>query len=380
MDSSHRQNRNVLCPNVLCLALCLSLLSLLSACGKTGETGNGPVMFTQDRNLLVVPANSPLRSHLAIQTVESSGAKQTIDLPASVEADPHRVVNILAPLTGRVAALNVQIGDHVKRGQVMAVIASGDMAQAIFDDDKARDALALAKKALDRARGVHTAGGAADKDLETAQSTYNQADAEQVRAHNRLLALNGTEAAQAKQLMLTAPQSGVITALSIAPGTQVGDPTATLMTVTNVDQVFVTANVAEGDVGDAAVGSDAAITLTAYPGRIFHGRVSTVNAVLEPDTRRQKVRIALANPDGTLLPNMYATVHLAGTPAGGVWVPQSALLMNNDTISVLREVRPWVFQRRIVRISDETDATAHVLSGLQAGDRVVVRGGVLLND
>lgn len=361
-------------------ALCMALLGALSACHKTAEGNGNAVMFTQDHGLLSVPASSPLRSHLSVQTVDKGGARQTLDLPAVIEADPHRVVNILAPLTGRVTALNVQIGDHVKRGQTLVVIASGDMAQAISDDDKARDALALARKALDRAQGVRAAGGAADKDLEAAQNAYNQAAAEQVRAHSRLLALNGTDSAQARQLVLTAPQDGVITALSIAPGAQVGDPTATLLTVTNVDRVFVTANLAEGDVGKAAVGDNVAIILTAYPGQLFHGQVATVNAVLEPDTRRQKVRIVLANPDGRLLPNMYGTVHLPGGPAGGVWVPQSALLMNNDTISVMREVRPWVFQRRIVRISDETDTAAHVLNGLQAGDRVVVRGGVLLND
>lgn len=361
-------------------AFCAGVLLVLAGCHKdAGDNGNG-TMFTQDHGLLSVPENSPLRSHLAVQAVEGGGARQTLDLPAVIEADPHRLVNILAPLTGRVTAVNVEIGDHVKRGQILAVIASGDMAQALSDDDKARDALALARKALDRAQGVRAAGGAAEKDLEAAQSAYNQAQAEAGRAHDRLLALNGVESAKARQLVLTAPQDGVITALATAPGAQVSDPSATLMTVTNVDRVFVTANVAEGDVGKAVAGSDAAITLAAYPGQVFHGQVAAVNAMLEPDTRRQKVRIALANPDGRLLPNMYATVHLAGGPAGGVWVPQSALLMNNDSISVMREVRPYVFQRRSVRIGDETETAAHVLSGLQAGDRVVVRGGVLLND
>src|SRR5215469_14159053 len=178
-----------------CGVVCLGLLGLLSACGKSGEAGNGPVMFTQEHDLFVVPANSPLRSHLAVQMVDSGVAKQTLDLPAVVEADPHRVVNILAPVTGRVTELKVQIGDHVKRGQVMATIASGDMAQALSDEDKARDALALAKKALDRAQGVRAAGGAAEKDLEAAQSGYNQAVAEEDRARTRLTALNGTDGA-----------------------------------------------------------------------------------------------------------------------------------------------------------------------------------------
>jgi cobalt-zinc-cadmium efflux system membrane fusion protein len=77
---------------------------------------------------------------------------------------------------------------------------------------------------------------------------------------------------------------------------------------------------------------------------------------------------------------MYATVRVNGSLNGGAVVPQSALLMNNDVTSVLVEVRPWVFQRRAVRIGDETEADARVTSGLSPGDRVVVRGGVLLDD
>jgi len=88
----------------------------------------------------------------------------------------------------------------------------------------------------------------------------------------------------------------------------------------------------------------------------------------------------MANPGGRLLPNMYATVKVNGRQNGGVIVPQSALLMNNDAVSVLVEVRPWVFQRRAVKIGDETEDDARVLSGLVPGDRVVVRGGVLLDD
>jgi cobalt-zinc-cadmium efflux system membrane fusion protein len=243
---------------------------------------------------------------------------------------------------------------------------------------KARDAFDLAKKALDRTRGVQQAGGQAVKDLEAAQSGYNQAQAELTRAHSRLLSLGGGSGS--RDLILTAPQNGVVTTLALAAGAQVSDPTATLMTVTNLDRVYVTANVPEDQIRNVVLGSDASIALIADPGRLLHGKVSEVDAVVQPDTRRQKVRIALANGDGRLMPNMYATVRLAAPAASGVDVPQSALLMNNDSITVLVEVRPWVFQRRAVKIGDETDTSAHVSSGLAAGDRVVVKGAVLLND
>jgi cobalt-zinc-cadmium efflux system membrane fusion protein len=348
-----------------------------AACHGPSTAAGGGQMFTDDHGLLRVPANSPLRSHLEVEAIGPGAAAGTMELPAAVEADPARVVNILAPLTGRVVALKVSLGEHVRRGQVLAVLASGDYAQAKSDDVKARDAFDLARKALDRTREVQQAGGQAAKDLEAAQSGYNQAQAELTRAHDRLLSLGG---GGSHDLTLTAPQNGVVTALALAAGAQVSDPTATLMTVTNLDRVYVTANVPEDQIRNIAPGSEADIALIAASGRLLHGRISEADAVVQPDTRRQKVRIALANGDGRLMPNMYATVRLVAPSAGGVDVPQSALIMNNDSITVLVEVSPWVFQRRAVKIGDETDTSAHVLSGLAAGDRVVVRGAVLLND
>ncbi len=363
--------------------LLCSLGLLLGACQRPSAEAPAAQMFISDHGLLTVPAGSPLRAHLQIQAVGAADGASVLAVPAMVEADPARVANILAPAAGRIVALKVTLGQHVLQGQALAVLASGDVAQAAADAVKARDTLALTRKALDRARGVEAAGGSAAKDLEAAESAYTQAVAEDARARARLRALAGTSTGSgpgAADLVLRAPQTGVVTTLAIAPGAVVGDPSTVLMTITNTDRVFVTANVAEGDIGKAPLGALADIALSADPERILRGRVSERDAVVQPDTRRQRVRIALANPGGRLMPGMYATVRIAAPSAGGIDVPQSALLMNNDSISVLVELRPWVFQRRAVRLGDETDTAARVLGGLRTGDRVVTRGGVLLND
>ena len=360
-----------------------SLAASLAACGphKGADDAAAP-MFTDQGGLISVPDASPLRDQLQVAAVGGGAGATRLVEPAQVEADPSHTVNILTPLTGRVEALKVSLGQSVRRGQVLAVIASGDFAQAAADTAKAKDALDLDNKALDRASGVHAAGGAADKDLEAAQSAYNQALYELQRARTREASLTG--APGQGRLVLTAPQSGVITALAIAPGAQVSDPTATLMTIANIDRVFVTADLAEGEAGEVADGEAADISLSAYPGQVLHGRVASIDALLQPDTRRRKARILLDNPGGRLLPNMYGQVTFSapahGAAAQAVTVPQSALLMNNDAITVMVEVRPWVFQREPVQLGDQDDDTAQVIGGLKPGDRIVVKGGVLLND
>jgi membrane fusion protein, heavy metal efflux system len=363
------------------LSILIAAALSVAACSHGNEASVPPPAFSEDHGLYTIPDGSPLRKELVVQAVEMRQAPHAKVFPANVEADPTRTANVLPPLTGKVTELKVGLGDHVTRGQLLAVVDSGDLAQAYADVYKAKDALDLAKKTLDRARAVKAAGGNAVKDLEAAQSGYNQALYEYNRAQTRLDSFGGMQSAQSQRPMqITAPVSGYITALSVAPGTYVNDPTASMMTISNLDSVWITANVPESDVGQVTKGETLSAVLTAYPDQVFHGTVSFVNPVLQPDTRRDLVRAVFANPDLRLKPNMFANVSIDIPQPDEVFVPESALLMNNDSITVFVEVSPWKFERRTVDLSyDENDGT-RVLKGLKAGDRVIVRGGVLLND
>jgi len=174
--------------------------------------------------------------------------------------------------------------------------------------------------------------------------------------------------------------AGSVTALMTAPGAFANDPTASLMTIANLDSVWVTANVPESDIAHIARGQSVDVSFTAYPGQLFHGTVAFVSDVLEPDTRRNKVRITFANPAGRFKPNMFANASFNVPQKSAVFVPNSALLMDNDSTIVLVEVAPWTFVKRtVVPGYGEGDGT-HINQGLNPGDRVVVKDGVLLND
>lgn len=364
------------------LSILIAVALSMAACSHgANEDATPPAAFTVDHGVIKVPDDSPLRKELVVQPVQMRQAPHALVFPANVEADPTHTANVLPPLTGKVTELKVGLGDHVTRGELLAVVDSGDLAQAYADVYKARDALDLARKTLDRTRAVKAAGGNAVKDLEAAQSSYNQDLAELNRAQTRLAAVGGTQGAEAtRPMQITAPASGYVTALSVSAGTYVNDATAAMMTISNLDSVWITANVPESDVGLIAKGQNIDAVLAAYPNDVFHGTVSFVNPLLQPDTRRDLVRATFANADARLKPNMYANVSIDIPQPDQVFVPESALLMNNDNISVFVEVSPWTFQRRTVDLSyDESDGT-RVLKGLQAGDRVIVRGGVLLND
>lgn len=355
---------------------------LTSACSKPAGDTPAVVKVVADGNKLRVPESSPLRSKLVVQAIETKNAAHALIVPAMVEADPAHTVAILPPLTGRVIELKVGLGDRVGRGQTLLTIASGDAAQAYADTDKARDALVLARKQLDRAHAVQDAGGQAAKDIEVAQSAFVQAQTESNRADIRLKSLGGSADlhGSARQMNVTAPISGTITTLAVAAGAYLNDITAATMTVSNLDTVWVTANVPEQNIGAIDKEQKVDVVLAAYPGETLHGTVQFVDALLAPDTRRGKVRIAFANADGKLKPNMYASATLLLPQAAQVFVPQSALLMNNDSTTVFVEVAPWTFERRAVVLGYDEGDQARVLDGLKSGERVIVKGGVLIND
>lgn len=331
---------------------------------------------------IVIPANSPLRQRIVVAAVGEKPSPHGVTAPAMVEADPARTVAILPPLTGRLLELKVGLGDTVRPGQTLAVISSPDFGQAQDDVLKASDALDLANKALARAREVMTAGANAIKDIEAAESAQRQALAEDRRARDRLTTLAGSVQvdAHAHGLVVTSPVAGVVTALNVGAGAYVNDSNAALMTVSSLEHVWITAQVPEQLLAGIAPGQAADVVLAAYPGQTLHGKVARVSPLLEPDTRRAKVRIPFDNADGRLKPNMFATATFAVAQIADVTVPTSALLMNNDSTTVLVETAPWTFVRRNVELGSEDNETVRIISGLKRGERVVTRGGVLLND
>jgi cobalt-zinc-cadmium efflux system membrane fusion protein len=331
---------------------------------------------------IMVPEGSPLRQRLLVMPAQAQIIGNPLVLPGIVESDPARTAAVLTPLGGRVLALKVGLGDRVVQGQALAVLESADLAQAYDDNDKAADSLRLTAVNLARQEDQFRLGAASERDRDQARSDHAQAEAEYQRTRLRLKTLGVSEQAPpaSRLLTVTAPVSGSVTTLAIAPGNMVNDPTQPIMTIADLATVWVTALVPEKDLAAVSRNQDAQVRLLAYPDRQLRGKVLFVGDVIEPDSRRDKIRIAFANADYALKPNMFATVTLDGPKQSRVTLPSTALLMNNDRTSVFVATAPWTFERRIVEPQLEEGPTVVIGSGVAAGEQVVVQGGILLND
>jgi cobalt-zinc-cadmium efflux system membrane fusion protein len=350
--------------------------------GGAAKVAEGPAWMQRQGTKIVIPEGSPLRSRLAVARASADSVNLRLTLPGLVESDPARTASVIPPLSGRVLDLKVRLGDRVAKGQVLAVLDSADLAQAYDDYDKAADAFRLTQKNLGRQQEQSKIGVASDRDLDQAKSDNAQTEAEYTRTRARLNVLHASTESRgsSRRLTVQAPVSGSIITLSVTPGSIINDATQPLMTIADLSTVWITAMVPEKDIGVVAKGQDADVSLTAYPDRPLHGKVLFVGDVVEPDSRRNKIRIAFANADYSLKPNMFATVTLAGPAQARVILPSSSLLMNNDRTSVFVATAPWTFERRTVELQLEDGPSVAIRSGVSPGEQVVVKGGILLND
>lgn len=334
---------------------------------------------------LIVPEKSPLRKSLVVAAMSEQTVTVPFSLPSVVEADPSKLVKMLSPLAGRIVKLNKQLGDEVKAGDVLFMIDSADLAQALSDASKAQSSMTLAKRNLERQRDLDKADIAAKRDLEQAQNDYEQAASEFARANGRLAQLGAKRSAAASHsleghtLTVRSPISGRVVDLNAATGGYWNDTNAALMTVADLSTVFVTASAQEKDLGQLYVGQSVDVIMDAY-GEPQRTKVRYISEMLDPDTRTVKVRMMFDNRDGRLKPGMFAQATFLGRPHQGLMAPMTAVVQSGFYNRAFVEVAPWQFEARAVKLGAQIGDNVEVVAGVKAGERVVVREGVLLND
>jgi cobalt-zinc-cadmium efflux system membrane fusion protein len=350
-------------------AIVLSVvLATLSACGHSGQVEVSAALKDE-------PNNSSVR----YIRVEQQTVPDSLDLAAKVQADPTRVIRIFPPASGRVVSIAVKPGEHVQRGQTLAVLDSSDVASARSDFTKARIEAERATRVMEREKLLLDHGAAAEKDYIDARAQADSARAELARAQQRLDLLNVSLAADTDRISLVAPARGVVLDVSAAPGefSKSLESANPLVTIADLDTVWVVGDLYEKDAAKVSAGKPATITLQAYEGRQWSGQIDSISGALDPATRTLKVRIALANPKQLLKPEMFGSIHVMVGTHQAVVVPATAIIRDGAAETVFAK-NGSTQEQRPVTVGQTVDGKVEVLSGLRAGDEVAVEGAELL--
>ncbi len=325
--------------------------------------------------------NSPKLAYISVDTVALRTERVVAVLPAQLTVNEERTVRVASPVNGRVRTVDVQLGDRVRAGQVLARIASSDIAQAQSDLLKAEAAQAQASTALARARDLYQHQVIALKDLQQAESDERQARAERDRAAARIKLLGAEGQAIEQEFVLRAPIAGEIVERPVSVGTEVrSDGAQVLVTISLLDTLWLVANAYQRDVAAAQKGDTLVFTTEAAPGRRFTATVQYVSPVLDPQTRTATIRAVLPNHERALRTQVFGDARLMAPDSARVpVVPVEALVTHGQEIVVWVEVSPGHFVRRPVGVGDDDGALAAITSGLRLGEHVVTRGSLLLD-
>jgi Cu(I)/Ag(I) efflux system membrane fusion protein len=181
-----------------------------------------------------------------------------------------------------------------------------------------------------------------------------------------------------RSLTLVSPISGVITKKDVVEGARL-EVGATPYEIVDLSRVWVLADVYESELRHVKVGMTATMQLKAFPNRIFAGKVSFLDPVLDPTTRTVKVRLEFPNPDGDLRPEMFGEVVLRGATREGLRIPSDAVIPTGNTQVVFVALGGGRFQPREVRLGESDGKSVEVTSGLKAGDQVVTGANFLVD-
>jgi len=153
---------------------------------------------------------------------------------------------------------------------------------------------------------------------------------------------------------------------------------APLCTIADISTVWAVGDIYEKDLVAAKTGQEAQVTLDAYPGQTWVGRVSDVSDAVDAVTRALQVRVVLANPKGELKPSLFGTIRLLRSSSPGILLPSDAVIREGNDAYVFVGIGNNRYQRRNVTLGRSIDGSLEIVSGLNPGDTVVSEGALLL--
>ncbi len=354
-------------------------------------------------NVLEIEPDIQRAVGLADAPVEQGAVAETIQTTGVVGPDETRLARIRPLADGRVTAVAVRVGDRVAAGQTLLTydsITAGDLISeyrtAVAGLERATAEADVTKSSLERADNLLEMGGVAKGERERRSAEHQRALAEVNSARAAVTSLErklrrlgisqeelesfrkGTDPNTASRSVVTAPFSGVVTEVHAAQG-EVINPDRELFTVADLSRVWLQADVYQKDIGKIRVGQNAQVMVDSYPGETFTGRVTNVSDVLDPDTRTAKVRCEVANRDGRLKLQMFATLALPiSTAKEALVIPARAVQDIDGVPTVFVRVDEEHFETRAVRVGAPAGDSIEAVEGLKAGERVVTDGALML--
>jgi len=341
---------------------------------------------------------------IVAEVVQKHSIQTDVTVPGKIVFNGNKVTPVLSQFSGRIVKLDATVESTVRAGQILGTIDSPDIVgiqsdyqQAVTAERSARTTFALATRTRERADRLAAVEAIPQRELQQDQADESHAADDLKRAESALAAARGRlqstgmkegdierlasgARAVTRLLPIVAPISGTVIERKAGVGQVVqagaGDP---LFMIADLSTVWITADVYEDQLTHVHVGESMKVTTPAYPNEEFTARVDQIGSTIDPDKHTAAVRCVVVNPERRLKPGMFASVILRGAVIQEEpLVPSSAVVTEGDRRSVFIEEAPGRYVKRAVETGNEVGGATIIRSGVKEGERVVVRGSLLL--
>jgi|SRR5665213_352745 len=362
-----------------------TVAAILSAAGCSKSDDKSQASATPSN----VTLTSAQKQHIRIYKVAPSIFHKTVETTGAVDFDNDQSTSVLAPISGPVSQLLVSPGEYVKKGQPLAIVDSPDYATAVSTYRATVATAQTDRRLANMDKDLLAHQGVAQREEAQAQTDAVTAEGNRDAARQALIALGvdprTVNAVRKGRMVLRiegvirAPIAGTVVEKLISPGQLLQAGTTACFTVADLSRVWVNAQLFGDDLSSVRVGDTAEVD-TGIGDKKLSGVVDNISALVNPDTRSVVARVVVKNPQDFLKKQMYVRVLLKShQQSDGLLVPVSSILRDDENLPFVYVVqRDASFARQHVTLGYRTGDRYDIASGLKAGNRIVVDGGIFV--
>lgn len=322
-----------------------------------------------DTNAPFVLSDTMLKS-TTFATALKQPVKNELSFYGKIIADDNKKIDVYPLVGGSVVKVNVELGDYVRKGQVLATIKSTDIADFEKQSIDAKSDLLVAKNSLKVAQEMFEGKLNSERDVIQAKSDVNKAQSQLSKIQETYKIYN---IKSGSIYTVTAPISGFIIQKSINQDMLLrNDRTENIFDIAEITDVWAMANINETDINKVKLGIDASVTTLSYPDKVFTGKVDKIFNVIDPETKAMQARIRLQNPGYLLKPDMNANIKLSFNENKSlIAVPSKAIIFDKSKNYVLVFKDQKHIETRQVEVYRTVGDLAYLNSGLKENEKIM---------
>ncbi len=345
---------------------------------KPSESQPGNTEEKGAEKLLTLSAEGAQRAGIKVQKLELQEKAEQVVVTATIQANQDRLAHVAPRVPGRIVKVFANLGDRVKAGQPLLLLDSIELGEARSAWQQAVSEAALARAGFERAQRLQADNIIPEKDYLRARAEYEKAQAA-LRAASGKLTMLGVAADKAggSVFPLTAPFAGTVIEKHAILG-ELRETDESAFTIADLSTLWIEADLFEKDLAKVTPGAQASVTVSAYPGEVFKGKLTYVSSVMDKESRTVKARVEVPNSDGRLKPEMFATAAIqTGSNTKALLLPEDAVLLVQGLPTVFVAEKDG-FEPRPVEVGERAQGRVAIKSGVVAGEAVVVSGAYAL--